>query len=266
MEYRIFKLKSGEEIISEVKEVSKGKYLIERPMIFKTTTMVDNTGRPYDLTILKDWLLHSDIKTTEIPKSYVAVSFTPTPDTQKMYDMEKNRIDKTKSEIVETKKNKSENLLEQLFGDLFGDIQKEVEKQTEEEMKKLNSDLVLPPESEFNPEEYPPFMEDKSPDMIPMVSISMLFPPEVIIDLLDSGLLDPKELLRLVRRIEKMNGRSSKEESSKPRKKAKKKPQFPKLEKLTENEKKVDDEPEGCNWKDWPENVFDLLDGGSTGA
>jgi len=122
-------------------------------------------------------------------------------------------------------------------------------------MKKLSGeDLAFPIDNSINPDEYMDF--ENPPKSIPMVSISMLFPPEVILDLLDSGLLDPKELLRLVRKIEKMSGR----------KKAKKKPAFPKMEKLNESEKKVDDEPAGCNWKDWPENVFDLLDGGATGA
>lgn len=257
MEYKIFKLKSGEEIITQVKEFSKGKYIIERPMIFKCTTMLDNYGRPYDLMMLKDWLIHSDIKTVELPKSHVATSFNPTADTKKLYDTEITRLDTSENKPQEeSKKKASENLLEQLFGDIFGDIQKEVEKQTEDEMKKMSGeDIAFPPDNTFNPDEYPSFI-DKTPDMIPMVSISMMFPPEVILDLLDSGLLDPKELLRLVRKIEKMSGR----------KKAKKKPQFPKMEKLNESEKKVDDEPAGCNWKDWPENVFDLLDGGLTGA
>jgi hypothetical protein len=139
MEYKIFKLKSGEEIISEVKELSKGKYIIERPMIFKTTTMFDNLGRPYDLMMLKDWLVHSDTKIIELPKSHVATSFYPTMDTQKMYDLEKNRMDKGKKQVPQSKTKATENILEQLFGDIFNDIQKEVETQTNEEMKKINA-------------------------------------------------------------------------------------------------------------------------------
>jgi hypothetical protein len=251
MEYKIFKLKSGEEIITEVKEVSKGKYLIENPMVFKTTTMLDNMGRPYDMTMLKDWLIHSDIKTIELPKNHVATSFNPTEDTQKLYDLERSRIDNVKNKIVDHKKQTPDNLLEQLFGELFGDIKKEVDKQTDDEMNKIQGEDILPMnENDIFPEE--------PKDMVPMVSISMLFPPEVILDLLDSGILDPKELYRLVKKIEKMSGRAPK--------KAKKKPLFPKQEKLTESEKKVDDEPAGCNWKDWPENAFDLLNDGLTGA
>jgi len=253
MEYKIFKLKSGEEIITEVKEIYKGKYLIENPMVFKTTTMLDNMGRPYDMTMLKDWLIHSDIKSIELPKSHITISFTPTQDTQKLYDLEKSRIDNLKNKIIDHKKQSPENLLEQLFGELFGDIKKEVNKQTEEEMNKIQDfqgEDILPMMDEMN--QYEP-----NKDMVPMVSISMLFPPEVILDLLDAGLIDPKELYKLVRKIEKMSGRS---------KKAKKKPSYPKQEKLSDSEKKIDDEPIGCNWKDWPENVFDLLNDGLTGA
>lgn len=254
MEYKIFKLKSGEEIITSVKELTKGKYLIERPMVFKTTTMLDNLGRPYDMTLLKDWLIHSDIKTIELPKSHVATCFTPTADTQKLYEMEKDRMDKVQNKIVDHGKVNPEKLLEDFFGDLFGEIQKEVDKQADNEMNKINGENILPmSEDDLFMDEFKP-----NKDLVPMVSISMMFPPEVILDLLDSGLLDPRELYKLVRKIEKMSGRAPK--------KAKKKPSYPKQEKLTEAEKKVDDEPAGCNWKDWPENVFDLLDGGSTGA
>lgn len=257
MKYKIFKLKSGEEIITEVKEISKAKYLIERPMIFKTTTLLDNRGRPYDMTMLKDWLIHSENKTTELPKNHIATSFTPTEDTLKLYDMEKDRIDQTKNKIVKLSDNKKDNpekLLEKLFGELFQDIENEIIKQTEDELNKIDETS-----ESINPEsKYIPFSNPPKEDLIPMVSISMLFPPEVILDLLDSGLLDPKELYKLVRRIEKLNG--------KPSKKAKKKPSYPKQEKLNDIEKKIDDEPEGCNWKDWPENVFDLLNDGLTGA
>lgn len=254
MEYKIFKLKSGEEIITEVKELTKGKYILDRPMIFRTTTLVDKTGRPYDLMMLKDWLVHSDTKIIELPKNHVATSFNPTSDITKMYEIEKGRSDKEQKQADDAKKNTKNNILEQLFGDMFGDIQQDIENQTNEQMKSLDSPDAPPfyPPEDTNQQEFPsPFDQD----MIPMVSISMLFPPEVILDLLDSGILDPKELLRLVRRIERLSGKSSS-----GRKKAKKKNPFPKLEKLSENERKIDDEPIGCNWKDWPENAWDLID------
>lgn len=66
MSYKILKLKSGEELIAHVSEKNKRSILLTRPMVFKTTTMMDNIGRPYDMTLLKDWLIHSEIKEVEL--------------------------------------------------------------------------------------------------------------------------------------------------------------------------------------------------------
>lgn len=253
MNYKIFKLKSGEEIITQVKEFSKGKYIIEKPMVFKTATMLDPMGRPYDLTMLKDWLSHSDSKIIDLPKSHVATSFDPTLDTQKFYDAECTRMEnKNKKEVEEKPINQDkspDNFLEALFGNIFGDIQNQVEEQLQQEMEN-----VSPPPELLND------ATPKSDDVIPMVYINMMFPPEVILELLDAGLLDPRELYKLVRKIDKMNNPG--------KKKAKKKNPFPKQERITDMEKKVDDEPFGCSWKDWSDNPLDLLkdEDGLTGA
>ena len=74
MNYKILKLKNGEELISEVTE-TKTTIVLINPMVFKTTTMVNNYGKPYDLTILKDWLCFNESKTIELKKSnFISIS------------------------------------------------------------------------------------------------------------------------------------------------------------------------------------------------
>ena len=42
--YRILKLRSGEELIAKIRGESKGKLILERPMIFKTILLSGNYG------------------------------------------------------------------------------------------------------------------------------------------------------------------------------------------------------------------------------
>jgi hypothetical protein len=69
MSYKILKLKSGEELISHVTEKNKRTIVLTRPMVFRTTTLMDKIGRPYDMTLLKDWLIHTTSQQIEIPKT-----------------------------------------------------------------------------------------------------------------------------------------------------------------------------------------------------
>ena len=66
--YRILKLRSGEDIITKILGQKKGKYIIERPMIFKSTIVFDEFGQKRDITILKDWLQFTNEISAEIPK------------------------------------------------------------------------------------------------------------------------------------------------------------------------------------------------------
>jgi hypothetical protein len=43
LEYKVLKLKNGDSIISEIDSTSEKAIILNRPMIFKTVTMVDET-------------------------------------------------------------------------------------------------------------------------------------------------------------------------------------------------------------------------------
>ena len=108
MSYKILKLKSGEELISHVTEKNKRTLVLTRPMVFRTTTLMDKIGRPYDMTLLKDWLIHTTSQQIEIPKTHIASMLDPTDDTFRLYDMEMKRLDvlsEDRKEITEEEAN-----------------------------------------------------------------------------------------------------------------------------------------------------------------
>ena len=75
--YRILKLRSGEQIIAEIKNSSSKKIIVKRPMSIRMGMQVDPLGGQKDFTILKNWLYHSDEIETSIPSDFVATILKP---------------------------------------------------------------------------------------------------------------------------------------------------------------------------------------------
>ena len=98
---KVFKLVSGDEIIGSLIESQDDSIIkINQPMIFRTSTMMDNKGYPYDVTILKDWMIRSDVKIAEIPKVQVSTVFSPNEKTMNLYSLELKRLSETPSEEI----------------------------------------------------------------------------------------------------------------------------------------------------------------------
>ena len=89
--YKILKLKSGEEIITKILGQQKGKFILERPMIFKTLHMMDGLGRQKEITVLKDWLQFTDEITINIPKDYIATFLKPDKSASELYELQKEK-------------------------------------------------------------------------------------------------------------------------------------------------------------------------------
>lgn len=96
--YKILKLKSGEEIITKILGQQKGKFILERPMIFKTLHMMDGFGRQKEITVLKDWLQFTDEITTNIPKDHIATFLKPDKSSSDLYDLQKEKEDNDPTE------------------------------------------------------------------------------------------------------------------------------------------------------------------------
>ena len=219
MNYKILKLKNGEELIADISETKVNIKLID-PMVFRTTTLLDGYNKPYDLTILKDWLLFNESKTIELRKSnFISIS-KPSIRSVKLYLLEKDRLKNIKSEdilpikdlIEKPNKNKKSKLK-----DLSPEQNDEIMNEMEDVFNDIfNSIKKLPPEK-FNDymdsqeEDFDPLLPGMPPAMNKdfiekkMIYMTMVFPPEMILNLISSGILSPKDFGKLVKQVLKEN-------------------------------------------------------------
>lgn len=203
---KVFKLVSGDEIIGNMMESHDSSiFKINKPMIFRTTTMMDNKGYPYDVTILKDWLLRTDDKIAEIPKTQISLVFSPNEQTMKLYNLELERLADTPSEEVVkgddildefAKNNKSvTDVLEEFMNEVNDIVSEKQQSQRKRKRKKM------PKSDEIG-------MDSLIPDELkkrPMIYLSMVIPPEAIMNLISSGIIDPEQLLAMIDEVKKAN-------------------------------------------------------------
>jgi hypothetical protein len=200
MNYQIIKLVSGEELIAEISESTESTVKLENPMIFKTTTMLDRAGQPYDVTILKDWLLRSDTKNTHILRNMISATLTPNSKTVKLYELELKRSieqSKVEDEIVN-----SEQLLKEMESfdqllDSFNDFMNDLPFEKPRKRKKRKKQIPTNPVDD---------VKSMIPDELkerPMIYLSMIIPPEAIMNLVTSGILDPDQLLAMIEEVKK---------------------------------------------------------------
>lgn len=190
MNCKILKLKSGEEVISVLSE-SKGKYTLDNPMLFRSTTLMDHMGRPYDMTTLKDWLYNSDQKSITIPRSHVASLVEPSEKCRTMYLQQLTNLSAVASEVVtEEDRAEAENEMEEMFNELF---------------EKFG------PGGEGMDSKTAPFADEETEigmekmDGKQMIYMSMVFPPEMIMNLITSGILDPRDIQKMIKEVKKKN-------------------------------------------------------------
>lgn len=190
MNCKILKLKSGEEVISILTE-SKAKYILENPMLFRSTTVMDHMGRPYDMTTLKDWLYNSDQKSISIPRSHVASLVEPSEKCKTMYLQQLTNLSAVSTEVVtEEDRAHAEKEMEDMFNELF---------------EKFG------PGGEGLDEKGAPFADEETEigmekmDGKQMIYMSMVFPPEMIMNLITSGILDPRDIQKMIKEVKKKN-------------------------------------------------------------
>lgn len=162
--YRVLKLKSGEEIIAKIKGKKEGKVILEKPMIFKTTTRTDMFGHSKEITFLKNWLSNSSSDIAAISENFIISWLVPSRDVTRLYDMEINdkRSKKPKSNKEMTDPYHTKDVLDKILEEL------------------QNLDDASTENSPFNPFD----MEDK------FVFMHMMLPPEIVKEMFEEGLLD----------------------------------------------------------------------------
>lgn len=230
-QYKIMKLRSGEEIISRISNSNDKKITVERPMCFRSIMMQDPYGVPKDILIMKNWIPLSVDNHIDIPKDHIVSYINPNPDAISLYESEKERED-TKSKLTEFKKQNpldddeefkkmmkflSENT--QKLDEMMNDIEKVDEKKPQE--KKNDEDMIF---------------------------MNMMFPPEMLIDLIESDLIDPEVFGEMYKDIKK----SRKKKPSHPKgKKAAPKKGFSEGNSTKFTGDQSDHKDFGNRWTDW---------------
>ena len=99
VEYKILKLRSGEELISIVNQVGSKKVVLDRPMQMKLTTMHDPiTGEiRKEMWVLRDWMNNSEELTCDIPLDFVVTTIKPNQKIIDQYESKKLKEDEIAS-------------------------------------------------------------------------------------------------------------------------------------------------------------------------
>ena len=207
--YRILKLRSGEQLITAIKGQSGSKYVLERPMIFKTMSVYDAFGQQKEVTVLKDWLSFTNEIQTKIPKDHVASFLTPAEEAIDLYEIEKEKQDifptptKINKYNMNPNKNSDSKLEEELkMIDLFNKLNQNLKNGSQEPVNLNDEDL----EDGFDPlQDFEPPTEEKEGMMKNFVSMTLFFPPEVLLTLVEDGIVDKMDILELMHYLKGKN-------------------------------------------------------------
>jgi hypothetical protein len=209
--YRILKLKSGEEIITSIKGQSSDKFVLERPMIFKTTIVPDIFGRQKEITVLKNWLSFTNEIQTKIPQDYVASFLKPAQEAIQLYELEKEKQDtldiqpritgyplsptdkrESGNEEFENFENMSDE--EMKIMDLFNKLEESSKAKKKKRKIKKTIEDPDPPEEEIT-----------YPDISKFVSMTLFFPPEILLTFVDNGIIDKSDIIDLIDYLKNKN-------------------------------------------------------------
>lgn len=208
MNYKLIKLNNGEEIIGDV-EVKDSSVMVTNPMVFITATLSDTSGVPINIVVLKDWLYHSDNKSVEIDNMKIVV----------MSDPNKKTMDYYNSEINKTK------ISPEKESEMYDKANKFMDEEMAKIFDQIIDDAVTGVNQNFNPIEDIPQPKKKkkkkkrsNPDEVEdpqMIFLSMMIPPEALMNMVTSGILDPLALQMMIEETKKNNRFTGDEKSRK---------------------------------------------------
>ena len=223
--YRILKLRSGEELIANLRGESNNKLIIERPMIFKSIIIPDPFGKQKEITILKNWLSHTNEIQTKIPKDFIATYLKPDSDVVELYNLEKEKQDtdlNPKRKIIDTKKDnqftEEPKKMDDMTPEELNDFLTKVKQELDENLEIFEDEQLLMP-----------------PNMKNFINMSIFLPPEALLSLVDAGLLDVEDVNALINSMKNEDNYKG-------------------------NDKKRQDENDfGMDWRDWSPDPDDYL-------
>lgn len=162
---RVFKLRSGEEIIAKIAARPRDKFTIERPMKINYSVVADPfTGTKKSVLYFTDWLGGALELKVDIPREFVLLDLTPDPDMEKLYD--------TQSKAQDTFKASGSGGIEP---DVSPNSPPPFADPTEEELKKL--DALLESMGIPKIDETPKSMFPEDLNAPPLPKNNMMFPP-----------------------------------------------------------------------------------------
>ena len=92
LESKIIRLNNGEDVIAKIIKSDKKNLTLSKPFIFRTHSVLDpRNGMKKDVTMLQSWLSFVDSDEITIAQNNVLAFLSPTLETEKLYDIEKER-------------------------------------------------------------------------------------------------------------------------------------------------------------------------------
>ena len=210
MNLKILKLRSGEEIISQIIEETESTVKIFQPMYFNIVSSFNEEGMPCDVTTLHDWLINMDDKNVSLPMNHVAFISEPNKDTKKLYEMESVKEfdkDSYKTTVEQNEKPSASPMkMTEKDADVFGMFLEQLINQSMDHMPPAASHKENSKRKRKSKKEYlPPDMTDESELDRHMIMMQLYIPAESIMNMVTSGLLDPKVLLDMIKEVKKRN-------------------------------------------------------------
>lgn len=176
---RLFKLRSGEEVLGLLSGENDSTISILKPMVIKTHISPDPLGVTREITVLRNWLEFTDQEYIDLPRDHIASVLMPSESTVVLYQKSVRTEENYKESLRQAEEKKKEIMqnpdsLQDMFKSLFDEI---IEMDSE---PPINNPLAkTPPSMPF------PFMN-------PNTNVGMFFsiPPDIFQEMIENGLLD----------------------------------------------------------------------------
>lgn len=192
--YKIIKLKSGEDVIGTVRVGKDENVKVFRPMVFKSMVQSDLFGGMKEYFMLKNWLMMSDDKVAVIKKDAINTIINASSDASALYEVEKEKQDNRKTPKPKAKKPELQGETGPDVGlDPFDIIDKHIKELLEKNDKMYEQESNIKDLAKHKP-------DDK------MIFMNMVFTPDVLVELLKAGILDRKEFGEMINEITNTNG------------------------------------------------------------
>lgn len=176
---RLFKLRSGEEVLGLLSGENDSTISILKPMVIKTHISPDPLGVTREITVLRNWLEFTDQEYIDLPRDHIASVLMPSESTVVLYQKSVRTEENYKESLRQAEEKKKEIMqnpdsLQDMFKSLFDEI---IEMDSE---PPINNPIAKAPSPM-------PF-----PFMNPNTNVGMFFsiPPDVFQEMIENGLLD----------------------------------------------------------------------------